>query len=79
MFRTIDESTANLEVKRFLITLDDKFRCLIEFACDSSHVVGAQMLPTIEFLYFRHSSLENDQMTKSPTRQQSLSAASHKE
>ena len=57
MLRHIDAATSDLDIGRIFITLDDKFRSLVELACILFYVFGGGVLPTCKFFWFRGSSL----------------------
>ena len=64
MFLTIGATTTNPEVSRFLITLDDQFRCVVELARKFGYLIGARVLPAFKFscfLEFSGSSLAKQQ------------------
>ena len=52
--------TTNPDVSRFLITPDDKLRCLVEVACKFGYLFGAGVLPAFKLScvwHFSRSSL----------------------
>ena len=52
VFRTVDTATSNLDVYRFSITLDDTFRCLVKFPCNSGYILRAEVIPAFKFPFF---------------------------
>ena len=79
MFRAVDTTTSNLDVCGFSITLDDMFRCLVKFLCDSSYILRARVIPAFKFPCFGGSSLENIGMNTPLTFYQGPSSASNKD
>ena len=79
MFRTINTRTSNLDVCRFSITLDDMFRCLIKFPCNSGYILRARVIPAFKFPCFGGSSLENIGMNMPLTFYQGPSSTSNED
>ena len=77
--RIVRATISDLEINRFLVTLDDKFRCLVKLACESNNVIGAGVFPARKFSWFELPLIENNKMNKLLTFQQSLGAACDKD
>ena len=61
MFQTLGTTIPNPDESRFLITLDDEFRCPVELAYKIVYLVGAGVFPAfkLSYLEFSGSSLAN--------------------
>ena len=79
VLRIVRAATSDLEIHRFLVTLDDKFRCLVKFACESNNIIGGGVFPARKFSWFELPLMENNKMNKLLTFQQSLGAAYDKD
>jgi hypothetical protein len=73
VLRIIGATTTNPEGSRFLIGLDDEFRCLVELARKLGYLIGARVLPAFKFFYYlsfrghHWESKEKAQATNFPT------------